>query len=51
MKDIKSRNDIQMNAITYNTLIDLFVRVSHLDKAYSLINEMKLTSIQPDSFT
>lgn len=33
IEDIKLRSDLSMNAITYNTLIDLFVRVNNLDQA------------------
>jgi pentatricopeptide repeat protein len=40
-----------MNAITYNTLIDLFVRVNNMDQAYTLLNDMNDTTLKPDSFT
>lgn len=39
------------NDISYNTMIDLAVRVDDLDKAWSYLEEMKLSNIQPDSFT
>jgi hypothetical protein len=32
MNDLKEKSNIKMNAITYNTLIDLFVRCNHMDQ-------------------
>lgn len=33
MNEMKERSDIKMNSITYNTLIDLFVRCNYLENA------------------
>lgn len=51
MDEVNSRKDLTMNAITYNTLIDLFVRVNQMEQAYTLIHSMKDSHLQPDSFT
>jgi len=34
MEEVKLRSDLSMNPITYNTLIDLFVRVNNMDQVY-----------------
>jgi len=43
--------NLEPNDITYNTMIDLAVRVDDLEKAWKYLDEMKLLGIQADSFT
>jgi len=50
LREMKEFN-LEPNDITYNTMIDLAVRVDDLEKAWKYLDEMKLLGIQADSFT
>ena len=43
--------NIKPNDVTFNTLIDVFVRSKDMNKVWFIISKMKETGIKPDNFT
>ena len=42
---------IKPNLITFNTIIDAFIRNKSIKKAFNIFNEMVKNKIKPDNFT
>lgn len=42
---------LKPNYVTYNSLIDVFVRCNQMDEAWHLFDQMRVNSLKPDNFT
>lgn len=49
--ELSNNPTIKPNDVTFNTMIDVFVRCNNMNKVWFIISKMKENNIKPDNFT